>query len=143
MTRLFHWFFKWKMVPMSGCDIRIVFTLPPRDSTLHRQYKRVVHLWNNFPCFITLDSTNFKFINPKKSTKKNTGLGVFGKTRVLTTLIITVQLVQSYVSFRDYVGHFPTSMDTLGSLSLYVRLSFNNNNNKNNKISYKKMLKIV
>ena len=35
-----------------GCDIRIVFTLPPRDRTL--QYKRCVHLWNNFPCIITL-----------------------------------------------------------------------------------------
>ena len=35
------------MDSMSGCDIRLVFTLPPRDSTL--QYKRCVHLWNNFP----------------------------------------------------------------------------------------------
>jgi len=45
-------FFMWKMDPMSGCDIRLVFTLPPRDCTL--QYKRCVHLWNNFPCIITL-----------------------------------------------------------------------------------------
>ena len=42
----------WKMGPMSGVDIRPVFTLPPRDSTL--QFKRCVHLWNNFPCIITL-----------------------------------------------------------------------------------------
>ena len=54
MTRIFHWFFMGKMDPMSGCDIRLVFTLPPRDSTL--QYKRCVHLWNNFPCIITLVS---------------------------------------------------------------------------------------
>ena len=27
-------FFIWKMDPMSGFDIRLVFTLPPRDSTL-------------------------------------------------------------------------------------------------------------
>ena len=40
---------------MSGWDIRLVFTLPPRDSTL--QYKRCVHLWNNFPCIITLSCT--------------------------------------------------------------------------------------
>ena len=33
MTRLFLWFFMWKMDPMSGCDIRLVFTIPPRDST--------------------------------------------------------------------------------------------------------------
>ena len=45
-------FFMWKMDPMSGCHIRLVFTLPPRDSTL--QYKRCVHLWNYFPCIITL-----------------------------------------------------------------------------------------
>ena len=37
---------------MSSCDIRLVFTLPPRDSTL--QYKRCVHLWNNFPCITPL-----------------------------------------------------------------------------------------
>ena len=49
MTRIFHWFFfMFKMDPMSGFDIRLVFTLPPRDSTL--QYKRCVHFWNNFPC---------------------------------------------------------------------------------------------
>ena len=44
--------FMWKMDLMSGCDIRLVFTLPPRDSTLH--YKRCVHLWNKFPCIIAL-----------------------------------------------------------------------------------------
>ena len=52
MTRIFHWFFMWKMDPMSGCNIRLVFTLPPRDSTL--QYKRCVHFWNNFPCITSL-----------------------------------------------------------------------------------------
>ena len=52
MTRIFHWFFMWKIDPMPDCDIRLVFTLPPRDSTL--QNKRCVQLWNNFPCIITL-----------------------------------------------------------------------------------------
>jgi len=56
MTRIFHWFFRWKMDSMSGFDIRLVFTLPPRDSTL--QYKRCVHLWNKFPCITTLIWTN-------------------------------------------------------------------------------------
>ena len=55
MTRIFHWFFMWKMDPMSGFDNRVVFTLPPRDITL--QYKRCIHLWNNFPCIITLSKT--------------------------------------------------------------------------------------
>ena len=45
-------FFMWKMDPMSGFGIRLVFTLPPRDSTL--QYKRCVHFWNNFPCIAPL-----------------------------------------------------------------------------------------
>ena len=48
----FLWFFMWKMDPMSGFAIRLVFTLPPRDSTL--QYKICLHLWKNFPCIITL-----------------------------------------------------------------------------------------
>ena len=39
--------------PMSGCNIRLVVTLPPRDSTL--QYKRCVHFWNNFLCITSLD----------------------------------------------------------------------------------------
>ena len=52
MTRIFHLFFMWMMDPMSGCDIRLVFTWPPRDSTL--KYKTCIHLWNNFPWIITL-----------------------------------------------------------------------------------------
>ena len=40
------------MDSMSGCDIRLVFTFPPKDSTL--QYKKCVHLWNSFPCISTL-----------------------------------------------------------------------------------------
>ena len=37
---------------MSGCNIRLVFTLPRRDSTL--QYKRCIHFWNNFLCITVL-----------------------------------------------------------------------------------------
>ena len=57
MTRIFHWFFMWKMDLMSGFDIRLVFTLPPRDSTL--QYKTCVLFCNNFPCIIILVITLF------------------------------------------------------------------------------------
>ena len=46
MTRIFHWFFMWKMDPMLGCDIRLVFHYRPE--TVHLQYKRCVQLWNNF-----------------------------------------------------------------------------------------------
>ena len=45
-----------KIDSMSGCDIRLVFTFPPKDSTL--QYKKCVHIWNNF----SFDSTLI-FIN--------------------------------------------------------------------------------
>ena len=47
-----------KMDSMSGCDIRLVFTFPPKDSTL--RYKKSVHLWNIFPCIITLLHTRQK-----------------------------------------------------------------------------------
>ena len=47
------------MNPMSGCDIRLVFTLPPRDSTL--QYKRCVQLWNNFPYITPLKHSGIKW----------------------------------------------------------------------------------
>ena len=56
----------WKMDPKSGFDIRLVFTLPPRDSTL--QYKKCVHLWNNFPCNSTLvptDCSQTQILNPR------------------------------------------------------------------------------
>ena len=52
MTRIFYRFFMWKMDPISGFDIRLVFTLPPKDSKL--QYKRCVHFWKNFPCLTIL-----------------------------------------------------------------------------------------
>ena len=37
---------------MSGFDIRLVFSLTPRDNTL--QFIRCVYLWNNFPCIKSL-----------------------------------------------------------------------------------------
>ena len=42
---------------MSGCDIRLVFTFPPKDSKL--QYKKCAQIWNNFPCISTLVAPNF------------------------------------------------------------------------------------
>ena len=36
------------MDSMPSFDIRLVFTFPPKYSTL--QYKKCVHLWNDFPC---------------------------------------------------------------------------------------------
>ena len=39
MTRIFHTIIFVKMDSMSGCDIRLVFTFPPKDNTL--QFKNV------------------------------------------------------------------------------------------------------
>jgi len=60
-------------------DIRLVFTLPPRDSTL--QYKRCVHFWNNFPCTcvsfgvvqkpVTLSTGKFKWRKRNQKLKLN------------------------------------------------------------------------
>ena len=58
-----HWnlFSLAEFVNKNRCfDIRLVFTLPPRDSTL--QYKRSVHFWNNFPCITSLGSVFLKVI---------------------------------------------------------------------------------
>ena len=41
-------FFMWKWIPCQAATS--VLCLPPRYSTL--QYKRCVHLWNNFSCII-------------------------------------------------------------------------------------------
>ena len=57
MTRIFHRLFLWKWIPCQAVTIRLVFTFPPKDSTL--QYKKFVHLWNNFPCIITLRKLEF------------------------------------------------------------------------------------
>ena len=54
-----------KMDSMSGCDIRFVITLLARDSTL--QYKKCVHLWNNFPCVSTLVLRDKQFSNNRNS----------------------------------------------------------------------------
>jgi len=54
-----------KMDPMSGFDIRLVFTLAPRDSTL--QYKRCVHFWNNFPYITSLIQLKKQLISEKPS----------------------------------------------------------------------------
>jgi len=59
MTRIVHRFFFVKIDSMSGFDIRLVFTFPPKDSAL--QYKKCVHLLNNFPCISTLINTMYLF----------------------------------------------------------------------------------
>ena len=50
MTRIFHWFFMWNWDPMSGFNIRLVFTLAPRDSTL--QYTSEMTFLALHPCLL-------------------------------------------------------------------------------------------
>ena len=51
MTRIFHWLFLWKWISRQAVT-SVLFTFPPKDNTL--QYKKCVHLRNNFPCISTL-----------------------------------------------------------------------------------------
>ena len=48
---------------------RSCVSLPSRDSAL--QYKRCVHLWNKFPCIITLALNNIVFISYLHCKSKN------------------------------------------------------------------------
>ena len=54
MTRIIHWFFNWKMDPMSGCDmaadICLVFTLPPRDCSTKDAYTSEITFLALLPC---------------------------------------------------------------------------------------------
>ena len=65
MTRIFHWFFYVK----DGSYVRLrhpsCVYIKAQRSTL--QYKRCVHLWNNFPCISTL----FQTINYVRSNNLN------------------------------------------------------------------------
>ena len=91
-----------RMDPMSGLDIRLMFTLPPSDSTL--QYKRCVHLWNNFPCIKSLSSTTL--VCKDKRTRKS---GCLAKARFLYAKInIFLQIPESKssqeISRREQAG---------------------------------------
>ena len=89
MTRIFPWLFMWKMDPMSGFDIRLVFSLPPSDSTL--QYKKCMHLWNNFPCIKSLIEGR----NPKLRFKSS----YFGLGRIYNSMHHCVTKSWNHVFF--------------------------------------------
>ena len=98
MTRIFYRLFLWMMNPMSGWDIRLVFTLLPRDSTL--QYKSCVHLWNNFPCIKPLHTHRFlSIIHIRVGTLRQLQLG----------LLIVFKKGMKKLSF--YVSFFVSSKD--------------------------------
>ena len=95
MTGIFQWFFMWKMDPISGFDVRLVFTLTPRDNTL--QYKRCVHFWNDFICIITLTWSTFLEIGELKITKL---LARFNDLKNMTTILFSDshRIIQIYIS---------------------------------------------
>ena len=106
MTKIFHWFSMWKINPMLGCDIRLVFTLPP--STL--QYKRCLHVWNNFPCIITLV------------------IWILNQTPFCPTPVISTEhkfrlrflTLNKFEFWRVmlWVGHVPISLENIGTLKV-------------------------
>ena len=100
MTRIFHRFFMWKMDPISGFDIPLVFTLPPRDSTL--QYKNMCTL-------LKLLSLPYNF-----------GFSNYIFHKLLYTFFIPLQIVQYtfLIPFRFFSTLFIPFMTAVHSLFL-------------------------
>ena len=61
-TEYFIDFCMWKMDPMSGCNIRLVFTLPPRDS-IHCSTKDAYTSEITFLSLHPWSSRNFEFVS--------------------------------------------------------------------------------
>ena len=78
------------MDPISGFVIRLVFTLPPKDSTLQTAvYKKCVHLWNNFPCISTLGGMGFIiiiYLGGLLDSDKYPGIGELWEMKFLQTI---------------------------------------------------------
>ena len=104
VSRTFHWFFIWKMNPMSGFDIRLVLTLPPRDSTL--QYKRCVHLWNNFICITSL----FVFM--------------FMEYNLLAVINIRYSIHFNFTVFRTFCPHKLQDLHPQGKKEIYYEVKW-------------------
>ena len=104
MTRIFHWFFMWKMDPMSSCNIRLVFTLPPRDSTL--QYKRCVHFWKKLSLhyLLGLNSKMSSFLTWKWQLKKLCLCNIRFRTDFLVN---SENHLTSFISNYTYLTLFP------------------------------------
>ena len=87
------------MDSMSGCDIRLVFTFPPKDNTL--QYKKCVHLWNNFPCISTLSGRRSK----QRIQGQNIILVLRGGGEVFVNLCSLKSLKYTLSSFKAVKGN--------------------------------------
>ena len=88
-----------KIDSMSGCDFRLVFTFPSKDSTL--QYKKCVHLWNNFPCISTLLYCMYEIVSP----------------------IITCEPLDNIITYSPYSPYYVTrtsANDSALSLSRHI-----------------------
>ena len=118
--------FMWKMDPMSGFDIRLVFTLPPSNSTL--QYKRCIHLWNNFPCIKSLVGGKVCLCYFKKSLVLNKAIHLEIKCFLfyLTNWIIIFLfgiLKITFLHLTQKTFGFFSLFYTWTSISCYVRFS--------------------
>ena len=96
---------------MSGFDIRLVFLLVPRDSTL--QYKRCVHFWNNFPCIPSLPARYYTDIESLFSLNfipsflvLVSGHNVDGQRRINIYPILPIQLCNLITTFYEYEGEY-------------------------------------
>ena len=91
-------FFMWKMDPMSSCNIRLVFTLPPRDSTCCSTKDAytseitflALHPWIHVFSFCS-------FLNPKHDSISGDG-----------ALKVTVYVISSDLPFKEEHPRFTT-----------------------------------
>ena len=119
--------FMWKMNPMSGWNIRLVFTLPPRDSTL--QYKRCVHFENNFPGITSLPLSG-PLLGPLPCTvpRQHLSYAVFLLFATTTQLQFPTQQGSVIVLFHVVLQHIYISRFRYSTLScstptyLYIKV---------------------
>ena len=118
---------------MSRIDIRLVFTLTPRDSAL--QYKRCVHLWNSFPCIITLGGTiywsqrNYWILTdnilPDQNelwTRIETIMNLPHKKKWIKTIITLKRKIFNYV-FSDTLTYISVSLEPVLSIIMFKQWS--------------------
>ena len=95
------------MDSISGCDIHFVFAFPSTDSTV--QYKKCVHLWNNFPYISTLCENKFKVIMQGKLFQRFTDIlycSVLFLSNVNTRQISKPDMIHlSHKKSMKYSGH--------------------------------------
>ena len=110
------WIIFVKMDSMSGCDIRLVFIFPPKDSTL--QYKKCVHLWNNYLCIIIL--WFLLCILCVHIETSSLWAAIVNKNRRISVCLVSEEDKKAF-NFDNLIIHIIVSYDQNISLIFYVK----------------------